>query len=93
MLYVSQCWVAVLDVWFQDQTIVVGSPQLHPSVLLNTLLRPEHSYCSAAAGVITSIAVTRSLDDAMISCVYRRPPLMHMAIGYRCLPKIIELDF
>ena len=48
---------------------------------------------TAAAGVITSIAVTRSLDDAMISCVYRRPPLMHMAIGYRCLPKIIELDF
>ena len=67
MLYVSQCWVAVLD-----QTIVVGSPQLHPSVLLNTLLRPEHSYCSAAAGVITSIAVTRSFDDAMISCVYCR---------------------
>ena len=48
---------------------------------------------TAAAGVITSIAVTRSFDDAMISCVYRRPPLMHMAIGYRCLPKIIELDF
>ena len=50
---------------------------------LSSVLNTVTAAVTAAAGVITSIAVTRSFDDAMISCVYRRPPLMHMAIGYR----------
>ena len=90
VLYVSQCWM------FGSKTrpLWLALPSsTHLSFLTLSSALNTVTAVTAAAGVITSIAVTRSLDDAMISCVYRRPPLMHMAIGYRCLPKIIELDF